>query len=58
MTNAAAFALGALTGPMVMVIVALALLWGRPLANDQELYDCSRRTLEDPSGGLSMRVMP
>ena len=58
MTIAAAFALAALTGPMVMAIVALALLWGRPLANDQELYDCSRRTLEDPSGGLSMRVMP
>jgi hypothetical protein len=36
MTIAAAFALGALTGPMVMAIVALALLWGRPLANDQD----------------------
>jgi hypothetical protein len=53
MTNEAAFALGAPSGPMVTPIVS-----GRALANDHELHDCSRKTLEDPSGGLSLRVMP
>jgi hypothetical protein len=52
MTNAAAFALGAFT------VLALPFLSCRPLANDHEFYDCSRKTLEDPSGGLSLRVMP
>ena len=41
MTNAAAFALGAFT------VLALPFLSCRPLANDHELYDCSRKTLED-----------